>query len=182
MNYAEIKYCDIANGTGVRTALFVSGCRHGCKGCFNEVAWDFAAGHEFTQEVQDEIFASLAPDYITGITVLGGEPMEPENQRGLVDFLEKLREAYPKKSFWMYTGFTWEELHTEGNRGCTEVTERILKTLDVLVDGRWVEELYDISLRFRGSSNQRLIDVPASLEAREVVLWQDEKVFSTHEW
>ena len=182
MNYAEIKTCDIANGTGVRTALFVSGCRHACPGCFNAIAWDFNMGEPWTSEVEDRVVDSIRPSYIEGITLLGGEPMEPENQEALVVLLERIRQELPEKSIWMYSGFTWEELTLEESRARTPYTERILRTLDVLVDGRWMQELYDISLRFRGSSNQRLIDVPASLAAGEVVLWEDEKVFATHTW
>ena len=182
MNIAEVKYCDIANGSGVRTTLFVSGCRHACPGCFNEVAWSFAAGRPFTPELEDEILASLEPAYIAGISVLGGEPMEPENQLGLVDFLERVRERFPDKSIWAYTGFTWEDLHDPASRACTEVTARILSVLDVLVDGPFVEELHDLRLRFRGSSNQRLIDVPASLAAGAPILWADDPAFATHSW
>ncbi|HQE69922.1 MAG TPA: anaerobic ribonucleoside-triphosphate reductase activating protein [Atopobiaceae bacterium] len=180
MNYAEIKYCDIANGTGVRTTLFVSGCRHRCRNCFNEAAWSFDAGKPFSAEVEDELIESLRPAYITGLSVLGGEPMEPENQRALVAFLERIHAEFPTKSIWMYTGFTWEELHEPSNRSCTEATTRILETLDVLVDGRFVQELYDISLRFRGSSNQRLIDVPKTLAAGEAMPWRDDPVFESH--
>lgn len=182
MNYAEIKYCDIANGAGVRTTLFVSGCRHACPGCFNAVAWDFSAGKPFTAEVEDQIIESLSPAYISGLTLLGGEPMEPENQAALAPFLERVRAAYPAKSIWLYSGFTWEELHTPSSRGCTGHTERILSAIDVLVDGRFVEALKDISLRFKGSSNQRIIDVAASRSTGEVKLWQDDPVFSTHSW
>ncbi|RVU97417.1 anaerobic ribonucleoside-triphosphate reductase activating protein [Coriobacteriales bacterium OH1046] len=180
MNYAEIKYCDIANGVGVRTTLFVSGCRHRCRNCFNEPAWAFDAGTLFSAEVEDELIESLRPTYVTGLSVLGGEPMEPENQRALVGFLERARAEFPSKGIWMYTGFTWEELHEPSNRCCTEDTARILETLDVLVDGRFVQELYDISLRFRGSGNQRLIDVPATLATGEVMLWHDDPVFESH--
>ena len=176
MNYSNIKYSDIANGVGIRTTLFVSGCRLHCKGCFNYEAWDFKSGGEFTPEVEQEIIDSLAPVYVDGLSVLGGEPMEPENQEGLVDFLERVKEMYPAKTIWLYSGHTWEEL-TQG-KWHLAYTDRILSCLDVLVDGPWVQSLHDITLRFRGSSNQRLIDVPSTLEAREVVLWQDEPIFS----
>ncbi len=179
MHYAGIKYSDIANGTGVRTCLFVSGCRRHCKGCFNAKTWCFSFGEEFTEEVANTIVESLRPSWIEGLTVLGGEPMEPENQRGLVAFFERVRKEFPNKSIWCYTGDTWEEIK-EGVFLHTEVTDRILACLDVLVDGMFIKELYDITLRFRGSSNQRLIDVPQSLEAGQVVLWEDEKVYSTH--
>ena len=181
MNYANIKYCDIANGIGVRTTLFVSGCRLHCKNCFNEEAWSFSAGEPFTPEVEDKIIASLAPYYVNGLSVLGGEPTEPENQRGLVDFLERVRATYPQKDIWMYSGRTWEQI-TRGEWHIPGVTDRILATLDVLVDGPFVQDLYDITLRFRGSSNQRIIDVPATLAAggNGVVIWHDDPVFSTH--
>ena len=180
MKYGAIKYFDIANGPGARTCLFVSGCRHKCKGCFNFEAWDFNFGDEFTQDTEEEILKSLAPSYISGLSVLGGDPMEPENQRGLVDFLEKVRKTYPEKSIWMYTGDIYEDLkdHTYSRR--TEVTDRILNSLDVLVDGPWMEDLYDITLRFRGSSNQRLIDIKKTREKGEVVLWEDEPIYATH--
>lgn len=182
MNYAEIKYCDIANGVGVRTTLFVSGCRLHCPHCFNEVAWDFSAGKPFTREVEDQIIESLDTPYVTGLSVLGGEPMEPENQQGLVGFLERVRERFgARKSIWMYSGHTWEQLAPGGAWNLGEVTDRILDVLDVLVDGPFVQDKHDITLRFRGSSNQRLIDVPATLESAEgVVLWQDDPLFSTH--
>jgi anaerobic ribonucleoside-triphosphate reductase activating protein len=183
MNYANIKYCDIANGVGVRTTLFVSGCRLHCPFCFNEEAWDFSAGKPFTDEVEEKIMASLEPAYVSGLSVLGGEPMEPENQEGLVGFLERVRDRFGStKSIWLYSGHTFEQLAPGGAWNLGDVTDRVLDTLDVLVDGPFMQENYDISLRFRGSSNQRLIDVPATLEAPddEVVWWQDDPVFSTH--
>ncbi len=186
MNYAEIKYCDIANGVGVRTTLFVSGCRLHCPNCFNEVAWDFSAGHPFTAEVEDQIMESLESPYVAGLSVLGGEPMEPENQAGLVDFLERVRDAHPRgaageKTIWLYSGHTFEQLAPGGAWNLGEVTDRILDTLDVLVDGPFLQAEHDITLRFRGSRNQRLIDVPATLESPDgVVLWRDDPVFSTH--
>jgi len=182
MNYAEIKYCDIANGVGVRTVLFVSGCRNGCEGCFNPLQWDFKAGEPFTSEVEDKILESLEPAYIAGLTLLGGEPMEPENQAGLLPFLNRVRERFPHKSIWLYTGFTWEALVEGPSRGHTEMIPELLGLLNVLVDGPFVLEQKDISLRFRGSSNQRLIDVPKSLAAGEVIWWEDEPVFASHSW
>lgn len=182
MNYAEIKYCDIANGVGVRTTLFVSGCRHHCEGCFNPVQWDFAAGEPFTPEVEERILESLEPPYVAGLTILGGEPMEAENQVGLLPFLQRVRERFPQKSIWVYTGFTWEALTQGPSRGCTELVPQLLSLIDVLVDGPFVLSLKDISLRFRGSSNQRLIDVPATLASGEVTDWQDEPVFASHAW
>lgn len=160
MNYANIKYFDIADGEGVRTSLFVSGCRRGCKNCFNSVAWDFAAGEPFNRAVEDKIIESLDHPFIDGLTILGGEPMEPENRAGLVDFIERVRATYPAgsgKAIWCFTGDVLEEL-MPGGRHHTEVTDRILACLDMLVDGPFVQDLYDISLRFRGSSNQRVID------------------------
>lgn len=193
MNYAEIKHCDIANGVGVRTTLFVSGCRLRCPNCFNEAAWDFSAGQPFTREVEDAIIESLRTPYVAGLSVLGGEPMEPENQQGLVSFLERVREEFPRgraakgtgvgggKTIWMYSGHTWEQLASGGAWNLGDVTDRILDTLDVLVDGPFVQEEHDITLRFRGSRNQRLIDVPATLESPDgIVPWQDDPVFSTH--
>ncbi len=173
MNYAEIKNCDIANGPGVRISLFVSGCTHHCKGCFNEVAWDFGYGQPFTQETIDYILRLAAPDYIQGLTLLGGEPLEPENQGPVLELLRQFHAKYPKKSVWGFTGFLFDRdlLARQGETGA--VTRELLRHLDVLVDGPFVEEKKDLMLRFRGSSNQRLIDVPASLAQDRVVLWSD---------
>lgn len=179
MNYANIKTCDIANGPGVRTSLFVSGCTHHCKNCFNAEAWSFDAGQPFTDAVQERILTDCAPEYITGLSLLGGEPMEPQNQRALLPFVRRFRAEYPAKDVWCYSGYTFEEL-TAGRAHC-EATDELLGLIDVLVDGEFVQELYDISLRFRGSSNQRLIDVPKSLAAGTVVPWVDKPVFATHE-
>ena len=182
MNYAEIKTFDIANGVGVRTSLFVSGCRHRCQGCFNSEAWDFKAGEPFTHETEDEILRSLEPNYVNGLSVLGGEPMEPENQAALAPFLERVRARYPNKTIWMWTGFTWEELTQQITRADTDVKWRVLNCLDVLVDGRFVEAQKDITLRFRGSANQRIIDVQRSIDENRVVEWQDVALYSTHGW
>ena len=147
MNYSNIKFSDIANGVGVRTTLFVSSCQGcTCEGCFNYEAWDFKSGGEFTQKLSKEVIDSLAPVYINGLSILGGEPFEPENQEGLVEFVEKVRATYPQKSIWMYSGHTWDQL-TEG-KWHTEYTDRILSCIDVLVDGPWVQSLHDITLRF----------------------------------
>ena len=173
MNYAAIKNCDIANGPGVRVSLFVSGCTHRCKGCFNEVAWDFNYGSPFTQEVTDEILQMLAPDYVKGLTLLGGEPFEPANQPTIVEFLRQLKAEYPTKSVWAFTGYLFDKDILGGKLGPWEITEEYLSYLDVLVDGPFVEAKKNLSLRFRGSENQRLIDVPASLEQGEIVLWKD---------
>ncbi len=171
MNYCNVKNCDIANGVGVRVSLFVSGCRNRCKNCFQPETWDFNYGKPFDEQTEEKLMKMLAPSYINGLTVLGGEPMEPENQRALLPFLKKVRAAYPQKTIWLYTGFTLEELRSPDCRAHTEYTEEILKLLDVLVDGRFVEEKKNISLRFRGSENQRLIDVAATLAAGSVTLW-----------
>lgn len=182
MNYADIKYCDIANGVGVRTSLFVSGCRNHCQGCFNTGTWSFEMGEPFTPQVEDQIIASLEPAYVLGLSLLGGEPMEPENQRALLPFLRRLKGRHPHKSVWLYTGFTWEELTQGPSRACIEVTPELLGLVDVMVDGPFVLDQKDISLRFRGSSNQRLIDVPATLARGTVTWWEDEAVFASHEW
>lgn len=147
MNYAEIKKFDIANGEGVRTSLFISGCTHHCKGCFNQIAWDFNYGKLFTIEVEDDIIKSLEPDYIQGLSLLGGEPLESQNIEVLLPFIKRVKSIYPNKDIWCYTGYTYEDL------SCKE----FLSYINVLVDGEFVEELKDISLKFRGSSNQRII-------------------------
>lgn len=174
MNYCELKKFDIANGHGVRTVLFVSGCTNRCKNCFQPQTWDFGYGEPFTPEVEDDIIESLKPYYVNGLTVLGGEPFEPSNQRALVPFLHRVREAVPDKTIWAFTGFTLDgELKRDGSHPRCEVTDEMLSLIDVLVDGRFVEELKDISLRFRGSSNQRVIDMNATREKGEIVLWCD---------
>lgn len=170
MNYAAIKNCDIANGPGVRVSLFVSGCTHRCPGCFNEVAWDFAYGEPFTQETIEKILDMLKPDYIQGLTLLGGEPFEPQNQEAVVQLLRQVRKKYPKKSIWAFSGYLFEKDILSGRLGDTA---EYLGYLDVLVDGPFVEGKKNLSLRFRGSENQRLIDVPASLIQGRTVLWQD---------
>ena len=173
MNYATIKNNDIANGPGVRVSLFVSGCTHRCKGCFNEVAWDFDYGEPFTQETVDSILKMLSPDYIQGITLMGGEPFEHQNQPAIVDLLRQIKKHYPAKSIWAFSGYLFDKDILAGKLGPWEITKEYLSYLDVLVDGRFVEEKKDLSLRFRGSSNQRLIDVQKSLQSGEVVLWDD---------
>ena len=155
----------------MRVSLFVSGCRNRCKNCFQPETWDFNYGKPFDEQTEEKLIKMLAPSYINGLTVLGGEPMEPENQRALLPFLKKVKAAYPQKTIWLYTGFTLEELRSPDCRAHTEYTEEILKLLTVLVDGRFVEEKKNISLRFRGSENQRLIDVAATLAAGSVTLW-----------
>ena len=171
MNYSEIKYFDIANGPGVRTSLFVSGCTHHCKGCFNEMAWDFNAGLEYTTEVEGEIISSLSPSFITGLTLLGGEPMEVRNQEGIVGLVKKIKKEIPDKTIWVFSGYTFEELLDSANSRChCGCTMEILENIDVLVDGKFVLELKDLSLKFRGSSNQRIIDMKRSLAENRVVL------------
>lgn len=173
MNYATIKYCDIANGEGVRTSLFVSGCRRHCPNCFNAVAWDFNYGEPFTKEVRNKILESLAPGYINGLSLLGGEPFEPENQPGLLALSRKIRAAYPEKSIWSFSGYLFDRDILAQKLGPWETTRELLSYLDVLVDGPFVASLKNLNLRFRGSSNQRLIDVPASLKTGAVVLWDE---------
>ncbi len=174
MHYGEIKNCDIANGIGVRVTLFVSGCTNRCEGCFQPETWDFGYGQPFTKETEDEIIKLLAPDYIDGLTLLGGEPFEPSNQAALLPFVRRVREAYPNKTIWAFTGFTLEELNNESSRCRTENTCELLNNIDVLVDGRFVLALKNLSLRFRGSSNQRIIDMVATRKNNCVVLWQGE--------
>ncbi len=173
MNYAEIKNCDIANGPGVRVSLFVSGCTHHCKGCFNEVAWDFHYGSPFTQETIDKILEMMKPGYIRGLTLLGGEPFEPQNQEPIVELLRQIKQKMPDKSIWAFSGYLFDRDILSGRLGDWKVTREYLSYLDVLVDGPFVEEKKNLSLRFRGSENQRIIDVPASLAQNKVVLWQD---------
>lgn len=177
LNYAEIKSCDIANGPGVRVSLFVSGCTHRCKGCFNEMAWDFSYGQPFTEEVQEHVIRMLEPDYIRGLTLLGGEPMEPANQEGLLPFLYRVKRMYPKKDIWCYTGYLYEEDLLGRMCGRIPQTERLLSLIDVLVDGPFVQELKDISLQFCGSGNQRLIDLRESERLGRTVLWKPDEVF-----
>lgn len=174
MNYAKIKWCDVSNGPGVRVSLYVSGCRNHCKNCFNPETWDFAYGEQFTREVEDSIIDGLKPSYIKGFTLLGGDPFEPENAVVLAPFMERMRKAYPDKSFWCFTGYDYEADLLTGKKGDIDTVMRLLKCFDVLVDGKFVEELKDLNLLFRGSSNQRIILVQPSLESDDVVLW-DEK-------
>ena len=191
MNYSAIKYCDIANGTGVRTSLFVSGCRVRCPGCFNEETWDFASGEPFDDAVAERIWKSIEPAWVDGLTVLGGEPFEPENQAALRPFLEETRRRFPGKDIWCFTGYVCDrDLLPAGGRKRTADTLALLSCVDVLVDGPFKACEHDVSLRFRGSANQRLIDIAAmraqaeergvSLEEVELVPWQDEEVYATH--
>lgn len=160
MNYATIKEHDTANGTGVRVSLFVSGCTHHCKGCFNQVAWDFNYGEPFTAETEEKLIKLLDRPYIRGLSLLGGEPMEVSNQKVLLPFLKKVRERFGEtKDIWCYSGYTFEELLDEKSRCHSNDTIPMLKLLDVLVDGEFKEELKDLKLKFRGSSNQRIIEL-----------------------
>lgn len=171
MNYAEIKPVDIANGEGVRVSLFVSGCTRQCKNCFNKIAWDFSYGKPFDEEVQERLLQMLAPDYIAGLTLLGGDPFEPSNQRALLPFVKKVRARFPNKNIWCYTGYTFLAGALEEEWANCEVTRELISLIDILVDGRFVEELKDIRLKFRGSSNQRVIDVKKTLSSGNIVLY-----------
>ena len=173
MNYATIKDCDIANGPGVRVSLFVSGCTHHCKCCFNEEAWDFNFGKPFTQQTVNDILKMLEPGYIKGLTLLGGEPFEPENQPAILDLLRQVKQKFPEKSIWAFSGYLFDKDILSGKLGPWEITKEYIGYLDVIVDGRFVQEKKDLSLRFRGSSNQRIINVPASIQNGEIVLWED---------
>lgn len=175
MNYATIKWTDIANGEGVRISLFVSGCTHHCKNCFNKIAWDFSYGEPFDAAVQEKILSALGDDYIAGLSLLGGEPFEPSNQRALLPFLREVKRRYPQKSVWAYTGdvLNVETGMLQKSERNTEATKELVSLIDVLVDGEFVEELKNIRLRFRGSSNQRVLDVKKSLNAKKPVLYLD---------
>ena len=173
MNYATIKNNDIANGPGVRVSLFVSGCTHRCPGCFNEVAWDFGYGEPFTQDTIDTILKMLKPAHIKGLTLLGGEPFEPQNQPAIVELLRQVKASYPDKTVWAYSGYLFDRDILAGRLGPKEITDEYIGYVDVLVDGPFVMSRKNLSLRFRGSDNQRIIDVKASLKAGEIILWQD---------
>ena len=172
MNYAQIKKTDIANGPGVRVSLFVSGCTHHCKGCFNAETWDFGYGKPFTVDTEEELLGLLSPGFIAGLTVLGGEPFEPENQRALLPFLWRVKERYPDKKIWCYTGYLLDQELWQKSRARCEVTDELLTLIDVLVDGEFVQEQKNISLKFRGSENQRVIDVPQSRKQGRVCLYE----------
>lgn len=183
MNYANIKYNDIANGEGVRVSLFVSGCTHHCKNCFNKETWDFNYGRPFDKSVEDEIIKNLEPDYINGLTLLGGEPMEPANQQGLLNFVKRVKAIYPNKTIWCYSGYLFDKELLQPSRAFCTWTRELLSYIDILVDGEFVEELKDITLRFKGSSNQRIIDVQESLKNNCVVLspYNDKKNNKFHQ-
>ncbi len=173
MKYATIKWYDISNGPGVRVSLYVSGCRNHCKNCFNPETWDFNYGEPFTEDIEKKIIEGLKPDYIKGFTLLGGDPFEPENQKVLAPFLETLRKAYPEKSFWAFTGYDYEKDLLTGKLGGADNVMRMLNCLDVLVDGRFVEDLKDFNLKFRGSANQRIILLKPSLKEDKIILWDE---------
>lgn len=173
MNYGTIKWTDIANGEGVRVSLFVSGCTHHCKNCFNQVAWDFTYGSVFDEQVEEKVLEQLGLSYIAGLSLLGGEPLEPQNQRALYPFIKRVRAQYPDKTIWCYTGYTLDVekgLLKEDSKN-TEYTKELLSLMDVLVDGAYMEELKDVRLKFRGSSNQRIIDLKKSLPIGQCVLY-----------
>ncbi len=173
MYYGKIKPCDIADGNGVRVTLFVSGCTHHCKGCFNPETWDFRYGVPYTEETEETLLRLLDKPFINGLTLLGGEPMEPANQRALLPLLRKVRERLPHKDVWCYTGYTLEsDLLAETGQARTDVTDELLSYIDVLVDGEFIEEQKNIRLRFRGSENQRLLSLPETLAAGSPVLWE----------
>lgn len=172
MNYGNIKNCDVANGVGVRVSLFVSGCTNHCEHCFQPETWDFNYGQPFCAQTEETILGMLAPDYIDGLTLLGGEPFEPLNQRALLPFVKRVRDAFPKKTIWAYSGFTYEILTQSGTHPNCEATLPLLSLIDVLVDGRFVEAEKNLSLRFRGSTNQRLIDVKKTLTEGKISLFE----------
>ena len=173
MHYGELKKCDIANGAGVRVTLFVSGCTNHCPDCFQPQTWDFYYGRKFTDATKAEIFAELDKPFVSGLTVLGGEPFEPRNQRDLLPLLREVREKYPQKDIWCFTGFRLEdELLRDGSYPRCEVTDALLACIDILVDGRFVKELKDIALQFRGSRNQRVIDMARTRETGQIAIWE----------
>ena len=170
MNYGNIKYLAIEDGVGCRTVLFVSGCTHHCKGCFQPQTWDFNYGQPFTEETEQDIFRSMETNYVDGITILGGEPFEPENQKALLPFLKRFKKLFPEKTIWMYSGYTYEELNDKKARCYTKETKQILKLIDILVDGEFNEERKNLMIPFRGSDNQRIIDIKKSLSEKKIIL------------
>ncbi len=172
MHYATIKECDIANGPGVRVSVFVSGCNHHCKGCFNEIAWNFEYGNEFTEETINKVLKDLDKDYIEGLSLLGGEPLEHANQKGLLPLVKKVKEKFPEKSIWCYTGFDYEKDVMGNMYKNWDETKELINNIDVIVDGKFEQELKNPSLQFRGSSNQRIIDVQKSVKENKII-WAD---------
>ncbi len=172
MYYGNIKNFDIADGEGIRVSLFVSGCTHHCKNCFNPQTWNFCYGNEFNSQVEDELLKMLEPSYIAGLTLLGGEPMEPENQRALLPFVKRVKAKFgDSKNIWCYSGYTLDNELLKESRARCECTDELLSYIDVLIDGEFVDELKNISLKFRGSANQRVINVKESLKQNEIVLY-----------
>jgi len=172
MNYADIKQYDVANGIGIRVSLFVSGCNHHCKNCFNQEAWDFNYGKPFTEDNIEEVIGYLSAPYVAGLSLLGGEPFEHANQIGLLPLLKRVKETYPDKSIWCYTGFTFDQDIMNTMVPKWQETKEVLSYIDILVDGKFVEELKNLSLRFKGSSNQRIIKVQESMKTGEIILWE----------
>lgn len=173
MNYADIKQYDVANGPGVRVSLFVSGCTHHCKNCFNREAWDFNYGKPFTAETINTIIQYCSADYVDGLTILGGEPFEPANQKGILPLVKRFKETYPNKSLWCFTGYDFEEDILDKMYTNYPETKQLLANIDIIVDGKFIEELKNRNLRFKGSSNQRTIIVKDSLTSGKIVLWDD---------
>ena len=176
MNYADIKQYDVANGTGVRVSVFVSGCTHRCKDCFNEEAWDFNYGKPFTEKEIEDVISYLKPEYVAGLSLLGGEPLEPENQEGLLPLLRRVHETYPEKSVWCYSGYLFDKDIVERMCRESEITRELLSYIDILVDGEFVAEKKNLKVNFRGSDNQRIIDVKQSLATGKIVHWEGEIV------
>lgn len=176
MNYAALKPFDVANGPGVRVSLFVSGCRHMCKNCFNKEAWDFNYGKPYTEAETEKILEAMKPDYIKGFSLLGGEPFEKENQAVLCEVLEKIKKAYPEKTIWCYTGFSYDTELLQGKICDFSITKRMLDCIDILVDGKFIEAEKDLSLRFKGSRNQRIIDVQTSLKEGKIIRWAEDRI------
>lgn len=175
MNYADIKQYDVANGLGIRVSLFVSGCTHHCKNCFNKETWDFQYGNPFTEEEIQKILDYLKPSYVSGLSLLGGEPFEPENQEGLLPLVRKVKEVYPEKDIWCYTGYLFDEDICGKMLDHVPETRELLSYIDILIDGPFVEERKNLKIRFRGSDNQRIIDVKKTREAGKIILWDEDK-------
>ncbi len=180
MNYATIKKHDIANGPGVRVSLFVSGCSHHCPGCFNPETWDFNYGKPFDSDAINEVLQAMEPSYIHGFSLLGGEPFELKNQQGVLPLLKEIKSKFPNKDIWCYTGYDFEKDILENMASAWDETTEMLSYIDILVDGEFVEAKKDVSLRFRGSSNQRIIDVKESLKQKNIILWDDSHDFSIY--
>ena len=174
MNYADIKQYDVANGTGVRVSVFVSGCTHHCRECFNKEAWDFDYGKPFTEKEIEDVISYLKPDYVAGLSLLGGEPLEPVNQEGLLPLLRRVHETYPQKNVWCYTGYLFDRDVLERMCSESEVTRELISYIDILVDGEFIQEQKNLKVNFRGSDNQRIIDVKKSLSAGKVIHWEGE--------